>query len=324
VNAHTPHTPPTILILAGGPDPEHEVSIESARAIARAIEEGDAYTPHLHIFDEIDAAALAALPGEIVWPALHGKFGEGGAMQSLLDHDGRPYVGSDAQASAIVIDKVRSKGIASEILDSLDNSCVRSSETISFDAHTTGPPMAFPFVVKPRYEGSTIGLHICRDERSWRDARDATIESKREAMIEPFISGRELTVGMIDRGDGLITLPIIEIIPADGLYDYDAKYIRDDTTYLLTPELPSGVATALNTFSDAITTRTGVRDLCRVDFILDERNDAWFLELNTMPGFTGHSLVPMAASDLGMVKLCELLVSRAASRIATQRTARTV
>ncbi len=306
--------PPTVLVLAGGPDPEHDVSLDSARCIADALNAGDRFCAHLHEFNRIDAPALAELPGEIVFPALHGKFGEGGAMQRLLEADGRPFVGSGSAASELAIDKVESKRLASRIVPADGTSCVRISESSVFDPSDAAPPLAFPCVLKPMFEGSTIGLHICRDDASWERAHSATKESGRDAMAEPFIAGREITVGMIDKGQGLIALPIIEITPKDGLYDYDAKYTRADTAYNMHPDIPDQLSADLNAFCDALVLRMGVRDLARIDFILDTKNDAHFLEINTMPGFTGHSLVPMACANLGMTGLCELLVERALSR----------
>jgi D-alanine-D-alanine ligase len=174
-----------------------------------------------------------------------------------------------------------------------------------------------PFVVKPTHEGSTIGLHIVREASQWHHAREATARDGREAMVERFIEGRELTIGMIDRGEGLVCLPTIEITPSEGLYDYNAKYERDDTVYTVDPDVPDGVTGEMRAMCEAITSRIGVRDLCRVDFILDDDGVAWFLELNTMPGFTSHSLVPMACADLGIIGLCKLLVDRAVARANT-------
>jgi len=218
-----------VLILAGGPDPEHDVSLDSARGIERALRARGAFEPVVHPFETIDADALASLPGDVIWPALHGRFGEGGAMQRILESDGRPFVGSGSRAAEIAIDKAESKRAAHACARELGLDRVRTSETVAFDPSDGSAPMGFPFVVKPTHEGSTIGLHICRDEREWRRAHAGTARAGWEAMAEPFIEGRELTIGMVDAGAGLGCRPIIEITPAGGTYDYEAKYERDDT-----------------------------------------------------------------------------------------------
>lgn len=305
---------PTILVLAGGPDPEHDVSLESARCIAEAINLGDRFVALTHEFQTIDASALAALPGDIVFPALHGRFGEGGPIQRLLEADGRPFVGSGSDTSRIAIDKIETKRIASCLSPSIGATRVKVSESVSVDPSNSAPPLEFPFVVKPQFEGSAIGLFICRDESDWRRAHAETIASARETMAEPYIDGREVTIGMIDQGAGLDVLPIIEITPMSGLYDYNAKYERDDTKYTKYPDIPSQLTIDLNAFCGALANRLGVRDIARADFMLDTDGFAHLLEINTMPGFTSHSLVPMACGGLGMTGLCELLVDRAISR----------
>jgi D-alanine-D-alanine ligase len=130
-------------------------------------------------------------------------------------------------------------------------------------------------------------------------------------MAESFIRGREMTVGLLEDR----TLPIIEIRPKSGLYDYEAKYLRDDTEYLIDPDLPPGTAEAMRDFARKAWRRLGLRDVARVDFLLDERGP-WFLEANTMPGMTDHSLVPKAAAHVGlpMERLTTLLVERAMAR----------
>jgi D-alanine-D-alanine ligase len=137
-------------------------------------------------------------------------------------------------------------------------------------------------------------------------------------MIEPLVEGRELTVGVLQRGPGLAALPLIEIVAASGVYDYAAKYERDDTRYNIRPELPAGVAEHCARSAVALARAMGIRHLCRVDFLLDRGGAPWLLEVNTMPGFTSHSLVPMAAASEGMEMpaLCAHLVRAAAARLA--------
>jgi len=315
-----------VLALAGGPDAEREISLRSAAAIARALRaapEMDAETL------EIDTLTLDALRdcadahrADVVWPALHGPWGEGGPMQDLLERVGRPYVGSGPLAARLAMDKVATKTIARDIgLHVNATAVVRPGDA--------QPPLPLPVVVKPVHEGSTIGLSICHEIDDWVRARDDASQRKGPAMIEPFVEGRELTVGLIeDTGAGAVgfgadatwrALPVIEIVPKEGLYDYEAKYSRDDTRYIVDPALHEGIGKTISEQSIALARALGCRSLARVDFILNEANEPMLLEINTMPGFTNHSLVPMAAQAAGvdMASLCAMIVNGALQNAST-------
>ncbi len=298
-----------VLVLAGGPDAEHDVSISSGRAIAEALGKSGRFDAHLVEFEDLTLDRLRGLPGEVVFPALHGAFGEGGTLQRMLDEDGRPYVGSGARASRAAIDKVLTKAIATSL-------GLPVLPTAILDPQDTGLGLDLPVVVKPVFEGSTIGLHVCRTREDWLAAHASAVRTGKPTMLEPHRAGREVTVGLVDWGAGLEALPLIEIVPADGLYDYDAKYSRDDTRYEVDPDVGEGVAARLASWTLRLADAMGIRDLCRADFILDDQGGAVFLEVNTMPGFTGHSLVPMAAAarGRGMPELCAALVDAALER----------
>ena len=300
----------SVLVLGGGPDAERDVSLNSARAIAEALVAAG-HIVERRTIERVSATEIAHMPGEVVFPALHGGWGEGGPLQDILESDGRPFVGSMSQAARRAMDKITTKMVALElgiptpaahIVDWRDQVC----------------PMELPAVIKPVHEGSTIGLYLCRTAVEWTDARAAITQEAasgetRAYMIERMIGGggggskgRELTVGLLDGR----ALPIIEIVPADGLYDYEAKYTRDDTTYVVDPELPVGVAERIKEQTARVARALGVRHIARADFMLDSSVTAWFLEINTMPGFTDHSLVPKAARKMGleMPELCSNLV----------------
>lgn len=299
----------TLLVLAGGPDAEREVSLMSARAIADAVAASGKYAVNHQVIDRITPAKLKGMKGDIIWPALHGPFGEGGPMQDILEEDGRPYVGCGPRAARVAMDKVASKCFAALAGLDVQPTCILKPDE-------PGLPLALPVVLKPIFEGSTIGLFICKTEAEWERGYAAACASGKPYMIEPFVRGEELTLGLIDRGvkgTSLKALPWIHIVPAEGLYDYEAKYTRDDTDYRIDPELPVEVKEKTARLVEGLAKMMGVRHLCRADFILDDENRAWFLEINTMPGFTGHSLVPKAAGQIGldMPKLCAHLVDRA-------------
>jgi len=304
---------PEVLLLSGGPDAERRISLDGARSVEAALREAGRSVHH-EVIDTPSLKELRALPGEVIFPLLHGAWGEGGPMQDLLERDGRPFVGSGAAGARLAMDKVATKCAAQAL-------GLPATETRIFHPRDEASPLAFPVVVKPVHEGSTVGLWVCADEDAWRAAHAASAASGRPCMVEPYIAGRELTVGVLDGR----ALPLIEIVPAPGLYDFQAKYERDDTRYLLGPDLPRAVREHLPRWSLALAERCDALDIARVDWRLDESGRPWLLEINTMPGFTGHSLVPMAAASpaggsLSLIDLIETLLRRAAARAGAERT----
>lgn len=299
----------TVLVLGGGPDAEHEVSINSSTAVARALNESGRYTAHLHLFDTLDAGQLASLPGAVVFPVLHGPWGEGGPLQRMLEADGRPFVGCGSMAARAAIDKLLTKQVALSLGISTGPAAV-------LYALDDVPPIALPLVLKPVHEGSSVGLALCHTPQAWREAaaraRELLARGTAAFMAEPLVKGRELTVGIV-AGEAL---PIVEIVPKGGVYDYDAKYTRDDTRYVVDPPLPEGVAHTVQRDALRLARALGCEMLARVDFLIDEQRGPRLLEANTMPGFTSHSLLPMAAARVGMPMpaLCDRLVDEAIAR----------
>lgn len=304
--------PLSVLVLGGGPDPERPVSLDSSAAVAQALNLLPGYRAELRVIDRLDARELASLPGDVVFPVLHGQWGEGGPLQDLLEASGRPYVGCRPRAARIAMDKVLSKIAAIKtgvpapragMLNPADPVC----------------PLDFPCVVKPVHEGSTIGVHLVFDEAQWQAARRAALDDLasnpgRIYMVERYIPGREVTLGVLaPNTPSCVILPLVEIKPASGFYDYQAKYSRDDTVYEVAPHLPPGVEMEVRTYAQRLVVALGIRHLCRIDFRIDAIGAPWLLELNTMPGFTSHSLLPKAAAHVGIdfPSLCARLVDLA-------------
>lgn len=297
----------SVLMLQGGPDAEREVSLLSGKSIAAALKAAGRGAVHVETIDRIDLAGLKKLPGDVIFPAMHGQFGEGGPLQDLMEQDGRPFVGCKAHAARAAMDKVYTKFVALR-------SGVPCSESSIFNPLDAGNPVDLPLVLKPVHDGSSVGLHLCRDQAAWAKAREAAVKDLKEHparvySVERLITGREITAGVLDGK----ALPLIEIRPAQGVYDFQAKYYRDDTVYEVEPPLPHGMTTMIQNYAVRVATALGVRHLCRVDFLLDRTDTPWMLEVNTMPGFTDHSLVPMAARRMGieMPELCWSLVEMA-------------
>lgn len=290
----------TVTVLMGGPDAEHDVSLQSGSRVAEALAGFDDLVVRRRVLPRTtppDRDALAAMLDEdacdVVFPVLHGPWGEGGPLQRMLESIGRPFVGCGAEAAAIAMDKLASKRAAAiaglptpdavELMDGRDI------------------PLEVPYVIKPVDEGSSVGVRFVHDAGDAAPAIAELRPSHRRLMAESFVRGRELTVGILDDR----TLPVIEIVPTTTFYDYEAKYLRDDTRYVVDPGLPEGVATTIAESSLSLHRAIGARQLSRVDWLLETPEDGspprcWFLEVNTMPGMTSHSLVPMAAAAIGI------------------------
>jgi D-alanine-D-alanine ligase len=297
----------TVLVLGGGPDAERPVSLESAANIAAALRASGRWEIIEQTIDRISLDDLARMPGDVVFPALHGSFGEGGPLQDLMEADGRPYIGCRPQAARLAMDKMATKLAAARAGVPTAPACI-------LNINDEASPLALPVVMKPVHEGSSVGLHICRDQAQWEKARaevaaDVGARPGRAYLVERYISGMELTVGLL-AGE---PLPIVHIAAASGVYDYEAKYTREDTRYHFDSALPAGMDASLKSHAQRLAEAIGVRHLARVDFILDGSGTPWLLEINTMPGGTSHSLLPMAArhSGIEMPELCSRLVEMA-------------
>ncbi len=305
---------PSVLVLAGGPDAEHEVSLQSADGVAEALRVAGAEV-HRVVIDRPTREDLAALPGEVVFPVLHGSFGEGGPLQDVLETLGRPFVGSRAHTARMAMDKLTTKLLAAQLGVATKPACV-------FNPSDGTCPLELPVVVKPVHDGSSVGLHLCADAEAWSRAhaavaRDITQHPGRAYMVESMVVGRELTVGILEEAAGYVALPMIEIVPCSGVYDYEAKYDRDDTRYVVNPDIAQPFLDRCQRAAVSLAEALGARHLCRVDFMLGTNNKSWLLEVNTMPGFTTHSLFPMAAAAYGleMPALCAHLIQTAAGRV---------
>jgi D-alanine-D-alanine ligase len=304
-----------VLVLGGGPDAEREVSLNSAAGVAEALRNSGRWEVIAKTIDRITLSELKALPGDVIFPVLHGAFGEGGPMQDLMEQDGRPYVGCRPAAARLAMDKMASKLAAAR-------AGIPTAEACVLNVKDDACPLPLPVVVKPVHDGSSVGLHIVKDAATWARVRktvaeDVASKPGRVYMIERFVAGKELTVGMIDGKP----LPIIHIAPADGPYDYEAKYTRNDTQYHIDPALPAGVSDTVKGYAKKLFDMIGARHVSRVDFLLEPSGQSWLLEINTMPGFTSHSLVPKAAKHTGieMPELCARLAEMAARDHAAKR-----
>ncbi len=281
-----------VTVLCGGPSAEREISLQSGRAVADALRRRG----HNVFVADIGPDQLAALdqPADVVFPALHGTFGEDGTVQRALEQRGLHFVGSDSRSSAIAIDKVASKGLVAET----------GIDTPAFEvwngtasASRTAPDVPWPVIVKPVDQGSSVATTIVREHDLFLPCVRDVVADFGQALVEQFVAGDEITVGIV--GDQ--TLPPICIRPKREFYDYEAKYVDDATEYLFDAR-PASLFDQAQALSRRVFTQLGCRHLARVDWIADRDGRLWFLEINTIPGFTSHSLVPKAAARAGVEK----------------------
>jgi D-alanine-D-alanine ligase len=295
-----------VAVLTGGPGREREVSIESGKCVADALElagvnviVADIKPDHLEILDDRSV--------DVFFIAIHGTFGEDGTLQEILESKNLVYTGSPPKASRLAFDKWLSKDLFSSV-------GAPTPDAILFDAKDAQIEdrirrLGQKYVIKPLREGSTIGITIAdTPAQAAADAKKCTAEFG-DCMIEKFIPGKELTVSVI----GNLALPILEIRPQSGIYDYHAKYIDDKTQYLFDTITGPGVANRIQQFAVDCFNVLGCRGAARVDFILGDDGKPYVLEINTIPGMTTHSLLPKAAAKMGipMDQLCLMMVEMA-------------
>lgn len=282
-----------VAVLMGGWSSEREVSRWGGKNIVEALLRKGVDASAVDVKDPEVLLGLRNARFDRVFNILHGTGGEDGTAQAVLDLVGLPFAGSGVLASALAMDKLRSKRIwKSEGLPTPEYSELASES----DAQAAAAHMGYPFVIKPSAEGSSVGVTIVKSKdqvaTAFADARGAG----RAVMAERFVKGAELTVSVLDG----LALPSIRIVPAGEFYDYHAKYIAEDTQY----HCPSGISPAQEQQLADLALRAfallGCRGWGRVDFLLDSFGAPWLLEVNTLPGMTSHSLVPMAAKAAGM------------------------
>lgn len=291
-----------VAVLAGGDSSERAVSLESGAAVARALGERG-YRVALVDPAETPLAQFAWPEHDAAFLALHGKFGEDGQVQSLLEELAVPYTGSDAAASKLAFSKSASK-------ERFAQCGVPTLPYVLFHESDGGKRIAeqaarlgYPLIIKPDAQGSSLGVSIVREPHELAAALAACFRYDAFGILEPYVSGSEWTVGLIDD----LVLPIIRIRTPREFYDYEAKYHDDSTQYEFDVDLPAGVGAAIAGAGREAGAALGTRGVARVDLMLDRNDRPWVLEVNTIPGFTSHSLIPKAAARMGISfgELCE-------------------
>ena len=276
-------------VLMGGLSTEFDISMKSGRAVAEALRARGWDVEEIVVGRDLPQRLVETGVGA-VWIALHGRFGEDGAVQGLLEVMGIPYTGSDVRASAVAMDKIATKRALADLPDLVfaEDAVVRRGDVV--------PQIPLPAVVKRPLGGSTIGITMVSTREELERAVSDALGMDEEVLIEQFVTGEEITVAVLDG----MPLPVVRIIPESGFFDFEAKYTKGRTVYEVPAELPAPVTEHASRAAAVAFRELGCRGLARADFIVTPSGTPVFLEINTIPGMTATSLSPMAAGAVGI------------------------
>ncbi len=314
---------PRIALLLGGTSPEREVSKSTGKSVYKALQNlgyptviidpayGDDQPDNIDLFFANDNYRPISNPNYIkalnldIWKqidlaflALHGKWGEDGTIQSILELKEIKYTGSKVLSSALAMDKIKSKilfdhhNVITPKWFAVKNGDIKTDYVVE----RIKTELNFPAVIKPNDQGSSVGLTICKSENEVEAAINLTYEYSDRVLIEEYIPGREMTVAVIDNKP----LPVLEIKPKHGLYDYECKYTSGMSEYIVPAEIPGDVAHQLQVLAVNAFNALRCETYARVDFRLSPDNKPYTLEVNTLPGMTSLSLVPKMAKAVGI------------------------
>jgi len=286
-----------IAVLMGGISKEREISLRSGKRIAQALRESG------HNVDEIDVSydtiyEIGKLKGyDALFNILHGTFGEDGRMQAILDAIRVPYTGSGVETSVIAFDKYLCNLLVDDLVDIPAYTLVSKDDYQDYQKGTRD--FEIPCVIKPRREGSSIGIHICHSIDEVESALKTEFEVYDELIIQKYIKGIEITISVIDIDSNPIVLPILELRPKKEFYDYEAKYTDGLTEFIIPAQIGEDMTRKIEKIALDIYRKLGCRHFARIDGIVSG-DKFYFLEVNTLPGMTDLSDLPMSAKVYGM------------------------
>lgn len=312
--------PGTVVVLAGGLSHERDVSLRSGRRVSQALRSQGVDV----VESDVDSALvprLAELPDAVVFPVLHGEAGEDGALREVLALLGVPFVGSIGAASRVAFDKsiattvVAESGVRTPKQVALPHEIFRELGAAAL-VTALGDQIGFPMMVKPSRGGSALGCSKVSRAEELPSAMVGAYAYGAVAVVEEFVEGTEVTVAVVDRGQGATALPAVEIRPDSGIYDYTARYTAGATRFLCPAEVEPEVAVRCAELAVGVHHELGLRDLSRTDLIVTPEGQPVFLEVNVAPGMTETSAVPLAIEAAGwsLGRMCADLV-----RVATAR-----
>lgn len=309
-----------VVVLAGGLSHERDVSLRSGRRVAEALRSVGLEVEERDVDSSLVPALLADKPACVV-PMLHGETGEDGAIREVLDLLGIPYVGSGPEACRLSFDKPVAKTVARHYDIRTPDSVCLAAETFRELGATAimdllVERLGLPLMVKPTRSGSALGCSVVRSAEELPAAMVSAYAYGTVALLERFIEGTEVAVPVVDQGDGPVALPVVEIRPEGGVYDFSARYTAGSTTFVTPAAISDELTAECQRVALAAHAAFGLRDLSRSDLIVDADGAVWFLEVNVAPGFTETSIVPLSVqadgADLG--ELVASVVAAAARR----------
>lgn len=293
-----------IALLSGGISGEREVSLKTGEQIFNALDKAKykifKYDPKIDLKRFFNDAINKRF--DLVFPALHGPFGEDGKLQGMLDMINMPYVFSGCLASALAMDKYKTKIIAKSNGLTIAKDIILNKEENNYNINKIIKQLSFPLVVKPVELGSSVGASIANTAQELKKGIKTAFKCDNRIMLEQFIAGRELSVAVVGEEQKAKALPVIEIIPKiSKWFDYKAKYEMGGSEEVCPAEIPNGVKNEIQKLAVKIFQAIGCKDLARADFIWSKKNNKiYFLEINTIPGMTQTSLAPQAAKAAGI------------------------
>lgn len=301
-------------VVMGGASAEREISLRTGEGVAKALESRGHEVARIVLGDGVAAdVAVREARIDVAFIALHGRLGEDGCIQGMLEMMGIPYTGSSVLASALAMDKLKAKEMF-RLHNVPTPPYYVATETDLLELEELHGSFGFPVIVKPRGEGSSVGLAVAKDLRELKAALENALEHDRFALVERYVKATEVHVGILD---GRV-LGAIEVVPKSGLYDYDAKYTAGATDYILPPRLAPTRARGVMNLAERAARALGCTGACRVDLLVTEGENEYVLEVNTLPGMTPTSLLPKIADHAGIdyASLCEAILDGATLHVA--------
>lgn len=304
-------------VLMGGTSGEREISLRTGDGVASALEERGHDVARIVLGSETPVdKALREAAIDVAFLALHGRLGEDGCIQGLLELCGIPYTGSSVLASALAMDKLKAKELF-RLHNVPTPPYYVATDADLVDLEELHGSFGYPVIVKPRSEGSSIGLTKASDFAGLKSGIEAALEHDRWALVERYVKATEVHVGILD---GRV-LGAIEVVPRSGLYDYEAKYTAGQTDYVMPPRIAATRARGVMNLAERAVRALGCTGACRVDLLVTEGENEYVLEVNTLPGMTPTSLLPKIAESAGIDygALCEMILDGATLHASMQR-----
>ena len=308
-----------VLIIAGGLTHERDVSVRSGRRVANSLAT-QGFEVQVVDFDQNLPDVVRGFAPDVVWPLVHGSIGEDGSLQTLLESFGVRYVGSTPAQAMLATHKPTAKALVGAA--GIDTPGWVTFPQLLFRQlgaqrvlSAIEPSLTFPLVIKPSSGGSALGMSRATDSAELRSAMVDAFAYDENVMIERFIEGRDVAVSVLDLEDGPCALPPVEITTDTGNYDYEARYTTDSASYFVPARLTEDELADVQAAALQIHALLGLRDLSRIDFVLDGNGNCWFIDANVSPGMTDTSLFPQAADAEGSFdEVCAAIVRYVASR----------